>query len=224
MSLITAKNLCLGYNGHVILKGLDFEIKDKDFICIVGPNGSGKTTLVRGLLGLINPISGKIIFDEISQKEIGYMSQETAVDPNFPASVFEIVLSGFLNEPRNFYSAEVKARAMEKLKLLKIEKLKDQCFSELSGGQRQKVLLARALMATKKLLILDEPSNNLDKKSKESVYELAKKLNQEQGIAVVMITHDLDHDNLIGDKILSLRENDYFFGTTAEFVRKVHHE
>lgn len=223
MNLIKADKIRLGYGNIVVLNDLNFEIDEQDFICIVGSNGSGKTTLVRGLLGLIRPFSGKFIFS-IDQKSIGYMPQETSVDPNFPASVFEIVLSGALNESGNFYNKEVKQRADDTMRLLSIEKLKNQSFSELSGGQRQKVLLARALMATKKLLILDEPSNNLDQKSKQSLYKILRKLNKERKIAVVMITHDLDHDNLIGDKILSLQENDYFFGATDDFVRKVHHE
>lgn len=224
MNLVVADKIKLGYGNNTVLSNLSFKIEENDFICIVGPNGSGKTTLVKGLLGLIQPSAGKFIFNSISGKSIGYMPQETAVDPNFPASVFEIVLSGSLNESHNFYNKETKTRAIETLKMLSIEKLKDQSFSELSGGQRQKVLLARAIMATKKLLILDEPSNNLDQKSKQSLRKILKNLNEEKGIAIVVITHDLDHNNLIGDKILSLRENDYFFGPTDEFVRKVHHE
>lgn len=223
MNLIKADKVKLGYNNIAVLDGLSFKVNEQDFICVVGPNGSGKSTLIKGILGLIHPIHGRIIFNNISQKSIGYMPQDTSVDPNFPASVFEIVLSGSLNEGHNFYNKEVKRRAEDVLKLLKVLKLKDKSFSELSGGQRQKVLLARALMATKKLLILDEPSNNLDQKSKQNFYEVLEKLNKEQKIAVIMVTHDLDHGNLIGDKILSLRDKDYFFGTTDEFIRKVHH-
>ena len=224
MSLLKVDNLSLGYNGNVVFRGLNFEVDDGDFICVVGPNGSGHTTLMKGILGLLHPMSGKIRFDELRQKFIGYMPQETLVDPNFPASVFEIVLSGTLNrDGGSFYGTEAKADAVSSLKMLGIEKLKDKSFTELSGGQRQKVLLARALVATKKLLILDEPSNNLDKKSKKELYEIIKRLNTEQKIAIMMVTHDLDHDNLIGDKILSLQEGDVFFGSTKEFVRKVHH-
>lgn len=224
MNLINVDKITLGYGNNTVLSNLSFKINERDFICIVGPNGSGKSTLIKGLLGLIQPFSGKFRFNGISQKSIGYMPQETTVDPNFPASVFEIVLSGSLNESRIFYDKATKLRAVDTLKMLNIEKLKDQSFSELSGGQRQKVLLARALMATKKLLILDEPSNNLDQKSKHSLYKILEKLNKENKIAIVVITHDLDHNNLIGDKILSLRENDYFFGNTDDFIRKVHHE
>lgn len=223
MSLISVSKVKIGYNNIPVVDKLSFDINEKDFICIVGPNGSGKTTLIRGILGLIPVMSGKITFS-LNENQIGYMPQETTVDANFPASVFEIVLSGSLNKPGIFYSTETKNRASETLKMLGISKLEKQSFSELSGGQRQKVLLARALMATDKLLFLDEPSNNLDQKSKESLYELVQKLNAEHGITIVMVTHDLDHGNLIGNKILSLAPKDYFFGTTEEYVRKVHHE
>jgi zinc transport system ATP-binding protein len=223
MSLVSDSKAKLGYNNIPVVDGVSFNIDEKDFICIVGPNGAGKTTLVRGILGLIPLMSGKIKFG-LNENQIGYMPQETTVDANFPASVFEIVLSGSLNKRGIFYSVETKKRASETLQLLGISKLEKQSFSELSGGQRQKVLLARALMATDKLLILDEPSNNLDQKSKESLYELVQKLNSEQDIAIVMVTHDLDHGNLIGNKILSLAPKDYFFGSTEEYVRKVHHE
>lgn len=224
MNLIRAEKLKINYGEVAVVNNLSFEINEQDFICIVGPNGSGKTTLIKCLLGLVRPFSGKITFNHLSPKDIGYMPQETSVDPHFPASVFEIVLSGSLGNSRNFYDQGTKQRAEETLKLLKIESLKTRCFSELSGGQRQKVLLARALMATKKLLILDEPSNNLDQKSKRALFKILETLNRKQKIAVAMITHDLDHNNLIGDKILSLREDDYFFGPTDEFIRKVHHE
>lgn len=223
MSLVSITKAKLGYNNIPVVDGLSFDIEEKDFICIVGPNGAGKTTLIRGILGLIPLMAGKISFN-INENQIGYMPQETTVDANFPASVLEIVLSGSLNKRGIFYSSETKTKASETLKLLGISKLEKQSFSELSGGQRQKVLLARALMATDKLLILDEPSNNLDQKSKESLYALVQKLNSEHNIAIVMVTHDLDHGNLIGNKILSLAPKDYFFGTTEEYVRKVHHE
>ena len=223
MKLLSLEKVQLGYNNNTVIKNLSFDVHERDFICIVGPNGSGKTTLIRGILGLIPLMSGKIHFN-LDKTSIGYMPQETAVDPNFPASVLEIVLSGALNNRCNFYNNEIRERAEKTLKLLGIKNLENVSFSELSGGQRQKVLLSRALMATKKLLILDEPSNNLDQKSRHDLYKVVQKLNREQNIAVLMITHDLDHENLIGDKILSLAPGDYFFGPVEDYVRKVHHE
>ena len=226
MSLIDIKNLSLGYDGNIVLKNVNLKIEENDFICVVGPNGSGKSTLIKGILGLIKPISGTITFNNLKQNFIGYMPQETKVDSNFPASVLEIVLSGTLNKKRMslFYTKEDKKLAIKNLKILGIENLKNKHFSELSGGQRQKVLLARSLCATSKLLILDEPSNNLDSKSKKNLYDILKNLNRNYNITIIMITHDLDHNNLIGNKILSLREDDIFYGTTEDFIKKVHHE
>lgn len=226
MSLIDINNLSLGYDGNIVLKNVNLKIEENDFICVVGPNGSGKSTLIKGILGLIKPISGTITFNNLKQNFIGYMPQETKVDSNFPASVLEIVLSGTLNKKSRslFYTKEDKKLAIKNLKILGIENLKNKHFSELSGGQRQKVLLARSLCATSKLLILDEPSNNLDSKSKKNLYDILKNLNKNYNITIIMITHDLDHNNLIGNKILSLREDDIFYGTTEDFIKKVHHE
>ena len=226
MSLIDIKNLSLGYDGNIVLKNVNLKIEENAFLCVVGPNGSGKSTLIKGILGLIKPISGTITFNNLKQNFIGYMPQETKVDSNFPASVLEIVLSGTLNKKSVslFYTKEDKKLAIKNLKILGIESLKNKHFSELSGGQRQKVLLARSLCATSKLLILDEPSNNLDSKSKKNLYDILKNLNKNYNIAIIMITHDLDHNNLIGNKILSLREDDIFYGTTEDFIKKVHHE
>lgn len=226
MSLIEVKNLALGYGGHTVLENINLTIDAGDFWCVVGPNGAGKSTFVKGLLGIIKPSAGEIKFHDLKQKFIGYMPQETKVDANFPASVLEIVMSGTLNRlgMRPFYTRKEKAVAAKNLKILGIENLRERNFCDLSGGQRQKVLLARSLCATTKMLILDEPSNNLDKKSKDELYKTIAELNKRQRITVVMITHDLDHDNLIGNKILSLRGNDVFCGTTEEFVRKIHHE
>ena len=162
MALITLKNLYLGYENETVLKNINISIDDGDFICIVGPNGSGKSTLVKGILGLIKPMKGKVVYHDLKQKFIGYCAQETKVDAHFPATVYEIVLSGTLNRLglKSFYTKTEKELALKNLKILGIENLKNKSFSDLSGGQRQKVLIARSLCATSKLLILDEPSNN----------------------------------------------------------------
>ena len=226
MNIIEVKNLTLGYDKKEVLKNLNFNIEENDFLCVVGPNGSGKSTLIKGILGLIKPLKGKVEYNNLKQNFIGYMPQEIKVDSNFPASVYEIIISGTLNKLglKPFYTKKEKEKANETLKILNIENIKDKSFTELSGGQRQKVLLARSLCATSKLLILDEPSNNLDSKSKKELYKIVTNLNKDKKITVIMITHDLDHNNLIGNKILSLREDNIFYGTTEEFVRSVHHE
>ncbi len=226
MNIININNLSLGYNNIPVIQNLNVKINDGDFVCIVGSNGAGKSTLIKGILGLLKPISGSIELNNIKKNFIGYMPQETKVDSNFPASVYEIVLSGTLNKVglKPSYSKELKKIADDNLKLLDIYSLKDKCFNELSGGQRQRVLLARSLCSTSKILILDEPSNNLDYNSKKNLYKILQYLNKEKKMTIIMVTHDLDHNNLIGNKILSLQKGNYFYGNTNDFVKKVHHE
>lgn len=222
MSLITVKNLTLSYGEHKVIKNASFSINKGDFTCVVGTNGSGKSTLIKSILGFIRPKFGKIIFsDGLEKTAIGYLPQESKIDPSFPATVSEIVLSGTLNSlnRRPFYTEGSKSRATKALKSLHIEKLAPRSFGELSGGQKQKVLLARALSATQSLLILDEPSNSLDYSSRHEFYELLKSLNQD-GLTIIMITHDLDADDLIGSHVLAIENATISSHTTADFLRR----
>jgi len=219
--LFEVKNLSLGYEKENIINNISFSVDDGDFIIVVGKNGAGKSTLIKGILGLIKPKSGEIIFDNsLNKKLIGYMPQETKVEQSFPASVFEIVLSGRINKMgfRPFYNKEDKAKANEALKILNIYDIKDKSFCDLSGGQRQKTLLARSLCATDKLLILDEPSNNLDNTSREEFYLLLMKLNKELGITIIMISHDADIDKMLGNKLLKIYDDGYEFSDIVEEI------
>lgn len=221
--MLNVKNLAVKYGRQTVFQNLNFELMAGDFLCLVGANGSGKSTLIRAILGLIKPTTGKIDFDEgLRQNFIGYLSQNGTKNGEFPASVLEIVRSGTLNQAGFglFYKKEQKERAREALSLLNISPLTQENFCDLSGGQKQKVLLARGLAATTKLLILDEPSNNLDRKSKLELYSLLKKLNQEQNLTIILITHDLDSESLIGNKILQLNGREHFFGTTQDFLKQ----
>lgn len=217
--LFEVKNLSLGYEKEKIIDNISFCVNEKDFIIVVGKNGAGKSTLIKGILGLIKPMEGEIIFDSsLNRKLIGYMPQETKVESSFPASVMEIVLSGRINKMgfRPFYNKEDKEKAIEALKILNVYDIKDKSFCDLSGGQRQKVLLARSLCATDKLLILDEPSNNLDNTSREEFYLLLMKLNKELGISIIMISHDADIDKMLGNKVLRIMDNGYEFNDIEE--------
>ena len=212
--LFEVKDLTLGYEKENIIENISFVVENKDFIIVVGKNGAGKSTLIKGILGLIKPKSGKIIFgDGLKKNLIGYMPQETKVDQAFPASVKEIVLSGRINKMglRPFYNKEDKEKANEVMNILNISNIKNKSFADLSGGQRQKVLLARSLAATDKLLILDEPSNNLDNTSREEFYLLLMKLNKELGISIIMISHDSDLDKVLGNKILRIKDKGFEF-------------
>ncbi len=218
--LLQVKNLSLKYHEHYVFKNLSFSLEKQDFLCIVGPNGSGKTTLLKCLLGEIKPTSGEIKYENDSEKTyVGYLPQFTNLNPHFPASVYEIVSSGTLNQTGLFKKLP-KDKINSALKTLRIENLANCSFSELSGGQRQKVLLARALVASKDILLLDEPSNNLDYSSKQEFYRTLTKLNRK--LTIIMVTHDLDHHNILGNKVLSLDPERPFFGSTKDFIRRVH--
>ncbi len=217
--LIEVNNLSLGYEKENVIEDISFQVEKGDFVIVVGKNGAGKSTLIKGILGLIKPKSGEIKFDcDLTQREIGYMPQETKVDQAFPASVYEIVLSGRINKMgfRPFYNKEDKKKALEALSILNISNIKNKSFCDLSGGQRQKTLLARSLCATDKLLILDEPSNNLDNTSREEFYLLLMRINKELGITIIMISHDLDIDKMLGNKILKIYDHGYEFKEIEE--------
>ena len=221
MALIKCENVSIGYEGQTVVKDLDFQIDPGDYLCIVGENGSGKSTLVRSLLGLKNVEKGQIIYgDGLKQTEIGYLPQQTDVQKDFPASVYEVVRSGRLNSRgfHPFYTAADRKAAVEKMDLLGIRDLAKQCFRDLSGGQKQRVLLARALCATKSLLLLDEPVTGLDPVTGE-FYQLIRRINRESGIAVVMVSHDIESAVKDASHILHLQETALFFGTTEEYKR-----
>ncbi len=194
MALLTCRDLVLGYEGKRVVEELSFSVSTGDYLCIVGENGSGKTTLMRTILKLHSPLAGGLATgDGLKQNEIGYLPQQTVVQRDFPASVKEIVLSGCLNRCglRPFYSREEKRMAEANMERLGITGLAKRCYRELSGGQQQRVLLARALCATRKLLLLDEPVAGLDPKATADLYRLIEKLNAEDRITVIMISHDI---------------------------------
>lgn len=219
MSQLECRDLCLGYDGNEIIKNLNFKIEEGDYLCIVGENGSGKSTLMRTILGLQDPMSGEIIMGAgLQQNDIGYLPQQTLVQRDFPATVWEIVLSGCQGRCgiRPFYSAEDKALAAEKIERMGITHLRNRCYRELSGGQQQRVLLARALCATQKILLLDEPVSGLDPIVTAEMYSLIKSLNDE-GITIIMISHDIDATIDYASHILRIGRP-IFFGTKEEYL------
>lgn len=218
--LIECKNLTAGYEGMPVVKNLSFNVSAGDYLCIVGENGSGKSTLMKTLLGLRSPLCGEIIFgDGLKQTEIGYLPQQTAAQKDFPATVREVVLSGCLGRKglSPFYSKADKKQCDDNIELLGITHIAHRSYRNLSGGQQQRVLLARALCATKKLLLLDEPVSGLDPIVTAEMYEIISKLNREQGVTIIMISHDLQGALKYGTKILHMESGAYFFGTTAEY-------
>ena len=220
MKLITCNDLTLGYEGKAILSGLNFTVSSGDYLCIVGENGSGKSTLMKTLLHLQLPMSGEIVMgDGLKINEIGYLPQQTALQRDFPASVEEIVMSGFLGRMglRPFYNKAEKKEAHELMEKTRITDLAGRCYRELSGGQQQRVLLTRALCATRKILLLDEPVSGLDPKVTAEMYALIEKLNCEDGITVIMISHDIAAAVQYASHILHIGDT-VFFGTKADYL------
>lgn len=221
MALLNVSGVSLGYEGHPIVSNLDFRVEKGDYLCIVGENGSGKSTLMKTILGQKHVINGKIEFsDGLKQNEIGYLPQQTEVQKDFPASVKEIVLSGCINSCgfRPFYSKSQKALAEENMKKLGIDDIAKKCYRELSGGQQQRVLLARALCATKKLLVLDEPVAGLDPLVTQNLYQLISEINRD-GITVVMVSHDIHAAAEYASHILHISHEPLFFGTKEDYLK-----
>ena len=218
MPQIVCENASLGYDGKPIVTDLSFTVNAGDYLCIVGENGSGKSTLMKTILNLTPPLAGSIYMEGLKPTQIGYLPQQTQVQRDFPASVLEIVLSGFQGQRgwRPFYTKEEKAAASANLKKLGLEGFERRCYRELSGGQQQRVLLARALCATQKCLLLDEPISGLDPKATAQMYEIIEQLHRE-GITIIMISQDVGVALADATHILHIGKH-LFFGTKESYL------
>lgn len=222
MALITCHDLSFAYEGKLAIEGLNFQIEQGDYLCIVGENGSGKSTLMKGLLGLMRPKSGSITMgDGLKATQIGYLPQQSSAQKNFPASISEVVLSGRLSGRGMypFYTREDRNVARKNMEQLGIWEMKNKSFRELSGGQQQRVLLARALCATSKLLLLDEPMSGLDPLVTAELYETIAKLHSELGITIIMISHDIKSGVEYANKVLHLQNRQVFFGASEDYYK-----
>ena len=218
--LIDCRDAALGYEGRPIWEHLTFQVRRGDYLCIVGDNGSGKSTLLKSMLGLLRPLSGEIHLDDsVRRGAIGYLPQQTRAQKDFPATVSEVVLSGFLSARgwKFFYTPAQKSQALQHMGKLGILELKDRCYRELSGGQQQRVLLARALCATRKMLLLDESVSGLDPKVTAELYGLIERLNREDGITILMISHDIAASLRYASHILHIGDA-VFFGTKQAYL------
>lgn len=218
-TLLSCRDVSLGYEGHTVWEHLTFSVHSGEYLCIVGENGSGKSTLLKSLLGLLPPLKG-VIRRSDTAGAVGYLPQQTQAQRDFPATVSEVVLSGFLSARgrRFFYSAAEKSQALMHMGKLGILELKDRCYRELSGGQQQRVLLARALCAAGDLLVLDEPVTGLDPAAADDLYRTLRYLNRTEGMAVVMVTHDIRSALRDAAAILHAGRDQWFLGTPGEYL------
>ncbi len=216
--MLSCQHVTLAYDGTCAVEDVSFTLKQGEYLCVVGENGSGKTTLMKGVLGLIRPLSGQMKLLGLTQTQIGYLPQQTLVQKDFPASVREVVLSGCLNRHKlfSFYTPDDKKRAKENMRRLGIENLKNRSYRDLSGGQQQRVLLARALCATEKLIVLDEPAAGLDPVAAGELYTILSDLNR-GGVTIIMISHDVHAALRCASHILHMQQKALFFGPVANY-------
>ncbi len=219
--ILKCENVSLSYDGRPVASDINFTVNDGDYLCILGENGSGKTTLINALLGLKKVAGGKLIYgDGVCARNIGYLPQKQSSNADFPACVREIVRTGFLGKRgfRSYYSRQERERAESLMKTLGISDFAKRSMDELSGGQQKRVLLARALCSAEKLLILDEPTAALDPIVTEELYEMTAKLNREEGIAVIMVSHDVAAATKYASRILHIKHEQLFFGSTKDYL------
>jgi zinc transport system ATP-binding protein len=228
VEILNIEGVGFSYNAARVLDGISFRVNAGDYLGVVGPNGSGKSTLVRSILGLVEPDAGSIALFGTPHagfrewRRIGYLPQRLKFfNPNFPATVEEVVRLGLLagkSLPRLANRADDAAVA-KTLQLMNITDIRRRLIGDLSGGQQQRVLLARAMVGGPELLILDEPTTALDPETRENFYALLEQLNREQGVTVILVTHDTWSIGKYANRFLYLDKRIIFDGSFDDFCR-----
>ncbi len=234
MGKIILDKVSFSYNTHKVLEDVSMTVDEHQIATILGPNGGGKTTLLKVILGTVKPQSGRVLIDgqppQTLQKKIGYVSQHPDFDPKFPITVFEVVLSGRVKR-FGFYSKEDRETAAGALEEAGLSGFRDQPFNELSGGQKQRMLIARALASEMQILLLDEPTSNIDFSAEKRLHELLSQLSSR--LTIILVTHDTGFVNNITDRVFCVNrtlvehpiDEDFSeivaaaYGTQAKIVR-----
>ena len=193
--LIEIEHLSAGYEGKEVLHDINLTVCKDDYLGIIGPNGGGKTTLMRLILGLMKPTDGSIRFykdgEKVREISMGYLPQYNHLDKQFPISVYEVVLSG-LSKTKSLFSRYTQAQhqqVLDCLEQMQLTELKDRHIAALSGGQLQRVLLARAIVSKPDVVILDEPNTYIDRRFQKQMYEMLEQINRE--CAIIIVSHDV---------------------------------
>ncbi|MGO1368424.1 metal ABC transporter ATP-binding protein [Senegalia sp. (in: firmicutes)] len=219
MNIIEVNNLTVNYGSVTALDNINIKIKKGEFLGIIGPNGGGKTTLLKSLLGLIDPTSGQVKVND--DRPIGYVPQFSNFDRTFPIKVLDVILLGRLEGKIKFFHKfkrnDIK-RAEEIMESLDILNFKDRQISQLSGGQLQKVLIARALIMDPQVMILDEPTASLDANAKTEIYNLLKKLNIDK--TIIVVSHDIGVINSYIDTVACLNKTMHYHGDDTKLGKE----
>ena len=228
-TLLESKGTSFRYGGSLVLNDINFSIQAGDFVALMGPNGSGKTTLLKTILGIFSPIKGEVLLDgkpilsykaKDRAKKLGYVSQEPTF--SFPLTVGELVTLGRYAYSKRFKETPEDEKLVEEaLRLTDSLSLKDKRFTSLSGGERQKVLIARVLAQTSQLLLMDEPTSHLDIYFQLQILETLKRICQEKHLTIVAVLHDLNLISLFADKALLLKSGELVaFGKVEDVVNE----
>ena len=199
---IELENVAFGYEGKAVLENISFKVFDRDIITVVGPNGGGKTTLLKLILGLLKPDKGDII---VTGKRPGYVPQFSLFDSKFPITVFDVVLSGRLSEKWGFYTKKDRRAAEKAIEEMRLEDVAKSHFAELSGGQRQRALIARALAGNPEILLLDEPTANVDSSTGSYLSEILMELNR--ALTIMLVTHDMGFVNSLTGRVFCINQS-----------------
>jgi len=231
VSAVFIKDLWVLRASQPVLENINLALEESDFLGLIGPNGGGKSTLLKVMLGLVKPDRGTVKvfgFDpEKSRKHVGYMPQKTLFDPRFPANALEVVLMGRYNRAGLFrqYGIEDKEAAMRSLEAVGMKEQASRQIGSLSGGEQQRVFVARSLVSEPKLLLLDEPVAGIDAPQQCEFYELLSRLNRKMKMAIVLVSHDLTAVSKYVNRIACLNQRLYYHGSgelPAEEIEKAY--
>ena len=228
LKAVEINHLSIKYNEQLVLHDINFSIEEKDFMAIIGPNGGGKSTLLKVILGILTPDTGEVkVFGREPKKArdlMGYLPQNLVFDPDFPINVFETVLTGRYHGLFKDYSKQDRKVVLQSLKDVEMEDLKDRQISKLSGGQMQRVFIARAIVREPKLLLMDEPMASIDPEMQHSFYKLMSQLKDK--MSIVLVSHDVGAVSTHVDKIACLNRELYYHGPvedSANGLEEIYH-
>lgn len=227
-TLIELEDVHFRYEQRIVLENIHLKVQEGEFWALIGPNGSGKSTLINIILGLLKPDYGTVkLFEEDiehfhKRERIGYVSQKSnSFNSGFPATVLEVVRSGLTRKKgllKRFTKADERI-AMEALKTVQMDAFANQNIGQLSGGQQQRVFIARALAGKPRLLVMDEPTVGIDQQNVASFYTMLNELNREHGIAILLVTHEIDLVTELASHVACLNRSIHFHGMQADYER-----
>lgn len=228
-SVVSVEDLSVDLGGRTVLDDVNLEVKEGDFLGLIGPNGGGKTTLLKAILGLVKPHRGRVLVfgmnPEAARKRVGYLPQKSLFDQKFPISALEVVMMGRYGKRGLFgrYSPKDRNSALDALSAVKMQEHADREIGALSGGQQQRIFVARALVSEPDLLLLDEPANGIDSSRQREFYELLSELNEM--MTIIMVSHDISAVSTYVKKIACVNRKVYYHNSkelTAEDIEKAY--